>query len=237
MLEFLRGKVSDRKVRLFAVACCRRVWPLVKDDRFRAAAQAAELFADGIITKEDMIQARSTALAVFVKLRGGEDEAPAATLSAAAIPAPPKSFEKQFLDVFADPWWEDELDKGDPHGPAVVTARHTAWAVAQAQGQRPLADSTGAKAEQREQATLLRELLGSPFRPIALDPTWLEWNDGTVRKMATAIYEERAFDRLPLLADALEEAGCTDADILAHCRSGGEHVRGCWVVDLLLGKS
>ena len=51
------------------------------------------------------------------------------------------------------------------------------------------------------------------------------------------MYEDRAFDRLPLLADALEDAGCADADILVHCRNGGEHVRGCWVVDLLLGKS
>jgi hypothetical protein len=57
-----------------------------------------------------------------------------------------------------------------------------------------------------------------------------------VLKAAQAIYDERAFDRTPQLADALEQAGCTDADILGHCRGGGEHVRGCWVVDLLLGK-
>ena len=63
------------------------------------------------------------------------------------------------------------------------------------------------------------------------------WNDGTVRKIAQAIYDERAFDRLPILADALEDAGCDNADILNHCRNGGEHVRGCWVVDLLLGKT
>jgi hypothetical protein len=65
----------------------------------------------------------------------------------------------------------------------------------------------------------------------------LTWNDRCVGKLAQAIYDEQAFDRLPILADALEEAGCTDADILNHCRSGGEHVRGCWVVDLVLGKS
>ena len=70
-----------------------------------------------------------------------------------------------------------------------------------------------------------------------LDPSWLAWNDGAIRKMAQAIYDARAFDRLPLLADALEDAGCTDAAILSHCREPGEHVRGCWVVDLLLGKS
>jgi hypothetical protein len=71
---------------------------------------------------------------------------------------------------------------------------------------------------------------------VALDPAWLAWNAGTVRKMAQAIYDDRAFDQLPILADALEEAGCANRDILDHCRSGGDHVRGCWVIDLLLGK-
>ena len=66
---------------------------------------------------------------------------------------------------------------------------------------------------------------------------WLAWNGGTVPRIAQAIYAERAFDRLPVLADALEDAGCANADVLAHCRSGGEHVRGCWVIDLLLGKA
>ncbi len=83
----------------------------------------------------------------------------------------------------------------------------------------------------------LRDIFGNPFRPVILDSFWLAWNDGAIRKMAHSIYDDRAFDRLPLLADALEDAGCTDADILSHCRTPGEHVRGCWVVDLLLGKS
>ncbi len=86
------------------------------------------------------------------------------------------------------------------------------------------------------QADLIRDIFGNPFRPVAVDPAWLAWNDGAIRKMAQAIYDERAFDRLPLLADALEDAGCADADILAHCRGPGPHVRGCWLVDSLLGK-
>jgi hypothetical protein len=94
------------------------------------------------------------------------------------------------------------------------------------------------EAEERKwQATVLREILGPlPFRPIAVDPAWLAWNHGTVPAIARHVYDDRAFHDLPILADALEDAGCTDADILAHCRGGGEHVRGCWVVDLLLGK-
>jgi hypothetical protein len=89
----------------------------------------------------------------------------------------------------------------------------------------------------RGHAALLRCVFGNPFCPVALDSSWLAWNDGTVVKLAQGIYEERAFDRLPVLADALEDVGCSDLDILGHCRSGGEHVRGCWVIDLLLGKS
>jgi hypothetical protein len=87
------------------------------------------------------------------------------------------------------------------------------------------------------QSDLVREVFGNPFRPPVLRPTWLDWNERAVVRLAEAIYEERAFDHLTILADALEDAGCTDADILGHCRGPGPHVRGCWVVDLLLGKS
>jgi hypothetical protein len=86
-------------------------------------------------------------------------------------------------------------------------------------------------------ANILRDLFGNPFRPApSLAPAVLTWDGGTIPKLAAAVYDERAFDRLPVLADALEDAGCTDADILGHCRGGGEHVRGCWAVDLVLGK-
>jgi hypothetical protein len=86
-----------------------------------------------------------------------------------------------------------------------------------------------------EKTRLFRELLGNPFCPVALDPAWLAWNDGVIPRLSRALYDDSAFERLPILADALEEAGCTDAVILDHCRSSGPHVRGCWVVDLLLG--
>jgi hypothetical protein len=83
---------------------------------------------------------------------------------------------------------------------------------------------------------ILRDLIGNPFRVIAVDPAWLRWNDGTVEKLARTIYDERAFDRMPILADALEDAGCTDADILAHCRGPGPHVLGCWLLDRILAR-
>src|SRR5262249_35659739 len=83
---------------------------------------------------------------------------------------------------------------------------------------------------------LCDELFGNPFRPVHVNPSWLAWNGGMVSSMAKAVYEEQRFDELPIMADALEDAGCDNADILAHCRGGSEHARGCWVVDLLLGK-
>jgi hypothetical protein len=84
---------------------------------------------------------------------------------------------------------------------------------------------------------LLHEVFGNPFRPVTLDPAWLSWHDGAATLLAQAVYDERRFEDMPILADLLEEAGCTNADILNHCRDGGQHVRGCWVVDLVLGKS
>jgi hypothetical protein len=80
---------------------------------------------------------------------------------------------------------------------------------------------------------LIRDIFGNPFRPVTADPSWLT---STVAALARGIYADRAFDRLPILADALQDAGCDHADILDHCRGHGPHVRGCWVVDLLLGK-
>jgi hypothetical protein len=89
--------------------------------------------------------------------------------------------------------------------------------------------------ERRRQGQLLREVLGNPFRPAGLDPAWLRWDGGSAVRVARAIQEERAFEQLPVLADALEEAGCTDADLLGHLRGPGPHVPGCWALDRILG--
>jgi hypothetical protein len=91
-------------------------------------------------------------------------------------------------------------------------------------------------AECVRQADLVRCILGNPFRPARLDPIYLDTNDGAARRVAQAIYDGHAFADLPVLADALEDAGCTDDAVLSHCRDAGPHARGCWVVDLVLGK-
>jgi hypothetical protein len=79
-------------------------------------------------------------------------------------------------------------------------------------------------------------VFGNPFRTITVDPSWLVWNHGTVLALARRIYDDRAFDTMPILGDALEDAGCTDMAILEHLRGPGPHARGCWALDLILGK-
>ncbi len=84
------------------------------------------------------------------------------------------------------------------------------------------------------QCDLLREIFGATPEPVRFDREWLSWQGGVVRRIAAGVWEEWAFDRLPVLADALEEAGCREEAVLRHCRGTGRHVPGCWVVDLLL---
>ena len=87
--------------------------------------------------------------------------------------------------------------------------------------------------ELNQQAHCLREIVGTPPRSITRDPLWLVWNEGVVSNLSRSIYDERAYDRLPILADALEDAGCTVVEVLTHLRGKGPHARGCWALDLL----
>jgi hypothetical protein len=92
--------------------------------------------------------------------------------------------------------------------------------------------------ERKQLAVLLLDVIGNPFRPSqAVPPAVLAWNHGTVPRVAQRIYDDRAFDRLAVLADAFEETGCTDPELLGHLRGPGPHVRGCFAVDLLLRRS
>jgi hypothetical protein len=118
---------------------------------------------------------------------------------------------------------------------AVDFAMISAITVAVARVRKAVARSR--RVAQRHLCHVVRDLYGTmPFRPTIIPRSVLVWNDGAPPRLAQAIYEERAFDRLPILADALEETGRTQVDILDHLRSGGEHYRGCWVVDAVLKK-
>ncbi len=126
------------------------------------------------------------------------------------------------------------------HDPAAIYPERPdpEWQACERQSKGPAtqAEANARNRESAAQAELLRCLFGDVFRPSTPHQSWLAWNVGTIGKLAQTVYEERAFHSLPILADALEDAGCDDGDILDHCRGPGPHVLGCWVLDALLGK-
>jgi hypothetical protein len=226
MVLFLKRRANKRKLRLFAVACCHRIWPLVSHGRSRAAVLVAERFADGQATSEELRAAEAEANAIWLK--DALDDAAMAcfhvcTAQVAGLHAAGTAIRAV---------WSHQLGEARRRGDLVPDGLSFS---------RPIQ-----AAEEAEQCRLLCDIFGNPFQPLPPKKgkrawedqkcRWLAWNDGTVQKIAQVIYDERAFDRMPILADALEDAGCADQSILDHCRQAGEHVRGCWVVDLLLDK-
>lgn len=199
---------SERKRRLLSCAFARCVLFLIPDARYQKAVEMAERYADGATTEEDMRSTRRVMTKAWNERQFGEAGNHAATAVLATL---------------------NNAAVGTVHG----------WeAAAAAQGSltRPAWDR-GYEEGKHIACVLARDVFGNPFRPVTISPAILAWNDGTVQKIAQAIYDERVFDRMPILADALEESGCNNAGILNHCRQPGEHVRGCWVVDAILGKA
>jgi hypothetical protein len=230
MLTYLCGKMSHRKFRLFAVACCRPFWPLLTQQNSRDALLVAERFADGDADKSALELARKAMRANF-RNRHREE-----VWKAALAETGDEDQANVRAVLWAGPW--DSV-----HSLLRVIARdaafHASDAVIATRTYSVLNDRAVAlTTEKKRQVALLRDLCNNPFQhPPRIDHVCRTWSHGLLPKLAQALYDERAFERLPILADALEEAGCNDAAILAHCRGGGEHVRGCWVVDLLLGKA
>jgi hypothetical protein len=221
MLHFVRGRASGRKLRLFAVACCRRIWDQLPGEASHRAVEFTERFADGHATVEEL----ATAFAAL------SEQVPQQFIPGRPYPAQ-VVWHAGRAALFSS--WPPPR-----HMDARSAARHVA-STASHQAARAVEPNWAAcKAERVAQAQLLRDLFGNPFRTVrpgrVLSP-WFTWCNATVVHLAQAIYDEAAFDRMPILADALEEAGCTHHDILNHCRGPGPHARGCFVVDLLLGK-
>jgi hypothetical protein len=232
------GRAVERKLRLFACGCCRRHWGLLGDARSRGAVEAAERYADGTASADELLSAQSGAEAAA---RDAEARFKAARCGWAAAWEAHAGWVA--AEAAARAALEDggrETEWGEVHGveAAPHCLREAARDAARARGVvGPRAWEAASHREMATQALLLRDVFGNPFRPPPpLDARWLAWNGGAVRRLAAAVYEGRAFDRLPILADALEEAGCTDADLLGHLRGPGPHARGCWPVDLILGK-
>jgi hypothetical protein len=237
MLEFIRGKASERKLRLFACACVRRAVTVNTFNWLGNAIESAERAADG---RADWRAARA-ALPVPSGDISAPDFAPRRPLEA-IYDAFDAIVREEAVEGDAFPW----VNSAAVHT-LYATARgitiHAYHAYARAREEKTEVvespedfERTHETAERKRQAAYARCIFGNPFHPIILNPAWLSWHGGLPVSMTQRMYDSRDFADMPVLADALEEAGCQDQDILTHCRSGSEHVRGCWVVDLLLGK-
>jgi hypothetical protein len=194
MLAFLPGKMSERKIRLLACACC-RTYPADQFIDFLDALDALEKLADKCISFEEA-----------------------------------RRWRERMVQIKEHNVMEQDFVKA-------AVARTVQYSF-ERDGSIPDHCYTGRDApeDRKESArtfcTLVRDI-SNLFHTDTLDPSWLT---STVLALATGIYEEKAFDRMPILADALQDAGCDNDDILSHCRQPGVHVKGCWVVDLILSK-
>ena len=192
MPEFLKGRTRDRKLRLFAVACCRRIWHLMADEQSRIAVEVAERFADGMATEEELKLNRIAAEATHAAYAAGD----LTWTSFAPIHA---TFAFSKREAAAGAAANCAAAKADISGDYVcnLAADAVDW-LARAS---PEASSPRKGTEKQRQCDALRCVICNPLRPHAINPAWLAWNNGTVRRIAQSIYDNRAFDRMPILAD------------------------------------
>jgi hypothetical protein len=229
MLNHLLGKTSLRKLAMFGCACARHGPQHRLSAEWQVALALAERFADGLASAKELQAAG------IPRDEGGQSNgrrtghqvwrSMVSVLLDGSIPhvlMAANTIGKSVLVAANDTRAALRAPVGEEN-----RAARPAWAMAMAAGRR----------EEAYQCAILRDIVGNPFHPApTMDPGLLRWQGGCVLKMAKHIYGERTFDELPMLADALEEGGCEDEEVLGHCRAPGPHARGCWVTDLILGK-
>ena len=232
LLEFLRERASDRQFRLFICACCRRFLPLMpkkpQHDLNLCEKYIAygEKFAEGLITwpklqssfneMEPVIVSHDGYLAAYAARMATDRDIAGSTrpmLRGRNLIAHPASTGAQYSRTVV--------------GRLLATSKTS-------KGSTPTAKKRMATiAEKRYQIEILHDIFGNPFQPITFDPSW---QTSTVISLALQVYDSRDFSAMPILADALQDAGCDNQDVLNHCRGPGPHTRGCWVCDLILSK-
>jgi hypothetical protein len=217
---------SERKLRLFVTACCARIDSLMRDERSRHAVHVSVRYADGEADARDLFIARAggwsaveandpSVFAEYASVAGGGGHSGKNWFWAARAAATAAS---------------EDIEE-------VLTALRAAEraaieAATEAGAPEPWAEAIGTTVRTH----LIRDIFGNPFDPARpLPAAVLAWHDATVPRIARGIYDEQAFERLPILADALLDAGSDDGELIAHCRAPGPHVRGCWAIDLILG--
>ena len=233
MARELENQPNPRKMRLAACACLRRVWALFDDPRLWTAVEAAEDYANFRVNRQRLKAVRSSLAAI------GEESRRQVVYDKAAVPdwadTDPDHAEWRVLASADDLPAVRKMRLVD----LVLNSNALTWyslssvsnGVTQLVRQSPIEDSLE---EQKAHCELLRDVFGNPFRPVHFSP---DWRTDTAISLARVMYDAREFSAMPILADALQDAGCDNDDILTHCRDTAlTHVRGCWVVDLVLGK-
>jgi hypothetical protein len=207
----MHRRVSPRKFLLIVCACYRRFVAPAAMGLDRRAVERVEAYAEGTASAEEMLR---------LGRKTERHEGPAKVLFANGIGGTGGFWGTPFGQMHAG--WQtassliDDITRRKPGRPSRQAAR-------------ALIETKAAL------VTLVRDVVENPFRPRPSPFAGLEKPDGNVLGLARAIYEEGRSETWPILADALEEAGCTDRAILDHCRKPGEHIRGCWLLDGLLG--
>jgi hypothetical protein len=206
MLAHLGGAPSDRKLRLFSCACCRRAWGFAKDRRLEPLLLLFEGLADGTVRDRRRGPARERCYKITQADVGDSQHCLAWEMWGGMR----SSFIREDNDLGESA--AAAFGYGAGRGPEFYPAK---------------------AAERTEQARLVREIFGNPFRPVAFEPAW---RTDTVLALARQMYESREFGAAPILADALQDAGCPHTELLDHLRAlDGVHSRGCWALDLVLG--
>ena len=223
MLQHVRSRASARKLQLIAVAAWRQIARHFDDPGMSPLVELVGRQAEGEVSLSDWQEAVRVGERYGLEAATlfGNSPAVAARLALRALVSGP---------------------------PPVALAAVLLWAEAcAARAAGPGQQRSTVRVAQRAQADLFREILGNPFQERTIAPEWMTTGGGiipgwtlriseTAKALADGIQADQAFERLPILADALEESGCTDTELLAHLREPGRHVRGCWALDLVLGK-
>lgn len=204
MLEFVRGKASERKLRLFSLACCHRLESRMLTDRGWGS-----WFLETVAVVDRCFE-------------GAGSDAELAELYDVA----PNNLTNQVVAGILTPdAWDGAIETSR------AAAERAGWGIDE-WGNRDYSEWR-VRAERVVQARRLRCILGNPFRSVCFSPGW---RTDTAVALARQMYESRDFSAMPILADAVQDAGCEDELVLGHCRSPSSHVRGCWVIDSVLGK-
>jgi hypothetical protein len=236
MLDHLGDRAQGRKGLLFATYCCRRVWDRFHDARSQSVVEVAELLAEGGASQEEFLRVAESALAAWQEAMRVADRAEADALKAGAGS---KNDSEEYREARRRAWGADPGRRfcpgwGGGSSLADAVSASTRGVAGDVSNMAYFAVAPADNPERLWQGTLLNEMFGNPFRPVGFDPGW---RTSDVVALTLGMNESRDFTAMPILADALQDAGCDNEDILNHCRdASATHVRGCWVVDLVLSK-